>query len=456
MSGNKNAFVFIVLFAMLAFVAVGCASATTYTVCPSGGDYTSIQAAIDAADTGDTIEVHSGTYYENVDVTKQLILRGVDIGSGKPVVDAGGSGSAIMLTVDGITLAGFNVTNAGSYAGIKVDSNNNIITGNNVSNNDCGINFGLFYSNNTITSNNVSNNNRYGIDFSYSSINDITGNTFVNDGLFAWDSFFNTVENNMVNGKSLVYLEDVSNYKVEDAGQVILVNCNNITVENLDLSNTSVGVVLSGTENSIITNNTISSNDMYGIDLDSSPNNIITGNNVCNNGDDGIFLDYSSNNTITSNNASNNNRGGICLRYSTNNNIRGNTVRNNDYSGIYLSGASNYDIIGNNISNNAFGILLDNFDSINNTLIYLNNFINNTSNVFSSDSNNILNSAEKLKYTYKGKTYMNYLGNYWYDYEGNDGNGDGVGDSAYTFNSDNEDNYPLMMKFENYRLTSLF
>jgi len=57
---------------LLAFISVGCVSAAT--VCPSGCDYTSIQAAIEAADAGDTIEVHSGTYCENVDVDKPLFF----------------------------------------------------------------------------------------------------------------------------------------------------------------------------------------------------------------------------------------------------------------------------------------------------------------------------------------------------------------------------------------------
>ena len=56
----------------------------------------SIQAAIDAASLGDTIEVGSGTYYENIVVEKQIILNGVDTGSGKPVIDAmGGAGTGI-------------------------------------------------------------------------------------------------------------------------------------------------------------------------------------------------------------------------------------------------------------------------------------------------------------------------------------------------------------------------
>jgi parallel beta-helix repeat protein len=91
------------------------------------------------------------------------------------------------------------------------------------------------------------------------------------------------VENNTVNDKPLVYLENASDYEVEDAGQVILVNCNNITVENLDLSNTSIGVALLNTGNSIISNNTVRNNSRKGIYLLDSSSNTITCNNVYNN-----------------------------------------------------------------------------------------------------------------------------------------------------------------------------
>jgi parallel beta-helix repeat protein len=66
------------------------------------------------------------------------------------------------------------------------------------------------------------------------------------------------VEDNTVNGKPLVYLEDVSDCKVEDAGQVILLNCTNITIQNLDLSNTTVGIELWGTVDCTISNSTVS------------------------------------------------------------------------------------------------------------------------------------------------------------------------------------------------------
>ena len=35
-------------------------------------------------------------------------------------------------------------------------------------------------------------------------------------------------------------------------------------------------------------------------------------------------------------------------------------------------------------------------------------------------------------------------GNYWNDYNGTDNNGDGIGETPYIINEDNQDNYPLM------------
>ena len=326
------------------------------------------------------------------------------------------------------TITGNNASNNG-WNGIRLDySSINTITGNNVSNNDKGIFLDRNSSNNIITGNNVSNNSIGGIRLDDSSNNNtITGNVFVNDGLSVYSSYQNTVEDNTVNGKPLVYLEDVSDYKVEDAGQVILVNCRNITVENLDLTNTCVSIALLNTENSKISNNKVCNNNWDGIYLYFSNNNIITGNNVSNN-DDGIRLSSSSsNNTITGNNVCNNSGDGIDLWHSSNNNI----------------------ITGNNVSNNDEGIYLKRSSS---NKIVLNNFVNNINNAKSYKSINIWNSTEKITYTYDGTTYKSYLGNYWADYEGTDAEGDGIGDTSYNIDTENDesDNYPLMKPFENY------
>ncbi|MFZ2071352.1 MAG: NosD domain-containing protein [Halobacteriota archaeon] len=382
-NGNRRelveALILVVLFTALAFVS--CASAsTTYTVCQNGCNYTSIQAAVDAAEPGDTIEVHSGTYYENVNVTKQLILKGNDTGSGKPVVNGGGNGSVITLSADGITLDRFTVTNASDDAGVNVTANESTITGTNASNNNYGIR--LHYScNNTITGN-TANYNNYGIYLYHSGNNSIKSNTFVHDGLFVYYSYQNTVAENTVNVKPLVYLEDASDTVVTDAGQVILVNCTNITVEDLELSNTCIGVMLWRTVDSLISNNTVSNNNRYGINLyDSSNDNSITGNNVSSNNRQGIVLDSNSNNnTITGNYALDNGNNGILLTDSCNHNaIKGNNVCNNSYNGIFLDSAGINNISGNNVSNNGeYGIFLRN--SSNNNSVYDNTVCNNSYN----------------------------------------------------------------------------
>ena len=114
--------------------------------------------------------------------------------------------------------------------------------------------------------------------------------------------------------------------------------------------------------------------------------------------------------------------------------------------GIWDWGNSSFTIVNNTISDNGYGIY---FPHTTGSVIYLNNFIDNTYNVYSSDSSNIWNSTSLITYTYNGNTYTNYLGNYWSDYTGSDADGDGIGDTPYSIDSD-VDNYPLMESFENY------
>ena len=144
---------------IILILLVNCAGAATWTVGATGCDYTSIQAAINAATTvaGDAIEVHSGTYHENVNVNKQLTLQGVDTGSGLPVVDAGGSGDVIILTANGCILQGFVAQNSGNFClGINVMSSGNTISGNIATGPYVGIGisgFGNTASGNTATGN---------------------------------------------------------------------------------------------------------------------------------------------------------------------------------------------------------------------------------------------------------------------------------------------------------------
>jgi len=400
------------LFLCMLACVVGVASARTIYV---PDDYAKIQWAVDSASDGDTIIVRDGTYYENVLVNKMLTIRSEN-GSANCIVDGGGGGTVITLNADGIKIEGFTVRNSGSllYAGIKVFSNANKIAYNSITNNYNGIH--LYYSsNNTIAKNNVSSNNEVGILLWYSSSNTIANNNISSNNCYG------------------IYLSSSSN---------------NTIASNTVSSNNDDGICLYNSSSNTIANNNISSNNCYGIYLSpSSNNNIIANNTVSSNNWDGICLSSSSN-IITNNTVSSNNDDGICL-YNSSNTIANNTVSNNS-CGIFLDYSSNNTIANNTISNNYYGIFLD-YSS--NNKIYLNNFIDNTGQVCSSRSTNIWNSTEKITYTYNGKQYTNYLGNYWSDYVGSDADGDGIGDTPYGIDGD-KDYYPLMEPGENYFLTT--
>jgi len=75
--------------------------------------------------------------------------------------------------------------------------------------------------------------------------------------------------------------------------------------------------------------------------------------------------------------------------------------------------------------------------------------MNNSNNAYSY-SFNIWHSPEPITYTYNGNIYTNYLGNYWDDYNGSDADNDGIGDTPYYIDENNDDSYPLMQPWENY------
>jgi hypothetical protein len=96
------------------------AGAGTLKVCPTGCTYSTIQSAIDAAQTGDTIKIGPGTYTENPRIlaptaAKQLTLQGA--GALRTIVD--GDQQDLVLQVDTdyvVTISGVTFTNGKGFA----------------------------------------------------------------------------------------------------------------------------------------------------------------------------------------------------------------------------------------------------------------------------------------------------------------------------------------------------
>lgn len=250
------------------------------------------------------------------------------------------------IIIDG---AGYTLQGKKEGVGISLYGRNNV-TIKNITIKEFNYGIKLYNSFNNTISGNIIMDNKYGIHLLSSSNNMISENKFINNSFLALKSYQNSVKNNIVNDKPLVYLEGISNRIIKNAGQVVLVRCKNIWVKNLNISKTNVGIELYETNNSIISENNIVDNDV-GIYLSSSFNNTISENNITRHGFDkhGIWLYFSSNNKISKNNIIKNTYG-IKFYQSSNNIISENNITENLY-GIYLWKSSNNKFFHNNFTN---------------------------------------------------------------------------------------------------------
>ncbi|PVX23056.1 MAG: hypothetical protein CW691_11750 [Candidatus Bathyarchaeum sp.] len=296
-----------------------------------------------------------------------------------------------------------------------------------------------------------------------------------------------------INGSVIVECDDV----VLDGGGFVLqgtgsMDCvgvdvsgrDNVTVRNMVIKRCGIDIRVFGSSNCIISGNVIDDYHYSGVYLESSSNNTVSGNRaaislvesdgnvllgnswmiklscssnntVCGN-TDSIELHESSNNCVFSNNASislysqsagnviSENRGFVGLWESSNNSIVGNSgavlvmdsdnnvvaknvVEYNSPYGIQLGYCSGNIFSENIIQNNKVAVQIAP-EAFNNTF-YCNDFVNNTVEVH----------ADSVTFWDNGSE-----GNYWSDYNGLDENGDGVGDTPYIIDENNQDNYPLV------------
>jgi len=129
-----------------------------WTVCSSGCDFKEIQAAIDAADHGDILQIRDESFSEHLVITKSLTLEGgyeagfTNRNPRTTVIMGVGLGRLVRIEGEGlnVTLDGFEITN-GAYPGdgagiyINLDDDGQVVINDNFIHDNVAINGGGIY-----------------------------------------------------------------------------------------------------------------------------------------------------------------------------------------------------------------------------------------------------------------------------------------------------------------------
>lgn len=233
------------------------ASATTLNVGTGpGNDSATIQGAIDLAEEGDTIFVHSGEYFEDADpltalkINKIITILGED--KYTTIINATGKKDGIYLTnTDYVNISGFTVEGSNSY-NIKLENSNfthihdNIVKGSNF----CAL--GISPGSENLIENNLLTENLQGVIISGHSSANILRNNVINPSGNRAVTIQNGANDNLIS-HNMVSGYDIGIYIYESEN-----NC----IENNQISNCDEGLRILVLDNCLLVNSTISNNNI--------------------------------------------------------------------------------------------------------------------------------------------------------------------------------------------------
>jgi nitrous oxidase accessory protein len=295
------------------------------TLIVGDGKFQSIQAAIDIARSGDTIEVQTGTYVGNLILNKQLILEGV----GKPVLRGDGVGSVITTIADSSVVRGFIIEHSGGDltredSGILLKSSKNLIEdnelrdilygiylysshGNTLRRNhirgraeleegDRGAGLHLWNSPDNIIEDNTISETRDGLYVQSCNGNQVRRNRVFNlrYGLHYMFSDRNVFEDNFfsnnVAGAAIMYSNHIEfrrNAFVHNRGfssfGILFQECSELLAEENFIVDNATGIFMEALRKTTFRHNTIANNDVALQMFSSSDANVFTENNFINN-----------------------------------------------------------------------------------------------------------------------------------------------------------------------------
>ncbi|MBZ0309846.1 MAG: nitrous oxide reductase family maturation protein NosD, partial [Anaerolineae bacterium] len=364
---------------------------STLVVSPAG-PLTTIDAALEIARNGDTIEVHGGVYTAPLLIEKSVTLVGMD----SPVIDGGGEGSLVVITAPDATLKGFILRNGGSV----------------LHHEDTGI---TIQAARVLVEDNRLENVLFGIDFASAPDSIARRNTIIGqeheeglrgDGIRVWYSDgVQLLENEIFNSRDVLisysnHMKIEYNLLRDNRYGIHFMYSNNVTVSHNIIENNSVGAFLMYSQNIIMEDNRFSHNrgtSGYGLAMKDMDGIVATGNQFIGN-QVGLYLDNSPS------------------LYDTYNYYRDNLFAYNDVGVVTLPSVER-----NVFQQNSF---LGNLEHVGMWGREIEN-----RNIWSQDG----------------------IGNYWSGYVGYDRNGDSIGDTPFRADKLFEnltDRYPVLKLFK--------
>ena len=382
---------------LLALSLISCAAASTIQ---AGAD---VQAAIEKASNGDTIIVGPGQY-NPFEVNKPLRVVGVDW----PVVQAAIQTPGITISADSALVFGFKIKgiHEGSTSKFDYYMQHPATTALRLDLPNAGI---IVRGNDVAIQSVALSDAQVGVYADEVENISVLNSTFNRCGLGA----------QLLNCRA----GRISNCRMTgcDKSGVQIDHSDRIQVDNNRVTKTNnSGILLKEVVSCSVSNNTASNNKESIVLWNSSL--IDVRHNRVDHSYYGIVVSGSNNNTVLDNVAKDNMRSeivkgfgiGISLQDNSSYNIVARNSATNSYNGLELiQGCKDNIVYSNNATDNIHGIRVDkNY----NNLIYHNNFIRNTISAYDNSTHNFWNAS---------------AGNYYSDYRGTDGDGDGIGDQPY-------------------------
>ena len=360
----------------------------------------SIQAAVDAAQSGSEIRIAVGTFHEHLVIEKDLRLIGA--GSEETVIDGGDEGTVVKIEAGRVTLSGIKVTGSGSAGrdgGIRIEGESVTTITDSIIEGNRGDGIVLWGSAQAqITDNLIRGNERAGISSSSAGLVAGSNNTMMENGVDlvgnlpsnlrvplmepteqeirlpdpAYPTLQHAVDALLPGGRLVlgegsypggitiekdltIKAEDGMKPRIEGGYSVIsLIGAARVEVIGILLTGAGgwSGLASGATAQAVITDSTISGNSGNGIVLRGNSLAVITDSTISGNSKDGIVLIDNALAVITDSTIEDNEKDGIFLWGTAWAQITGSTIQGHRWSGIYLSDTTRAQITANFIRGN--------------------------------------------------------------------------------------------------------